>query len=323
MKKYLLLIFLFTLGMTAYSQENEEEEIENEDIIELDLDDEELDDDFLELSAGFNFNLSPYAHLSAGIATPTYKGHSFENLDHFKLILGFSKFSDDVVKGKDKNVKGTIRELSTYGLLIESYDYNTNILTEETTKDQFGFYKFGYSSSEGYGYILGENSDIILGQETSFGWQSINYNYGSLADSMIIILPAPFNEEKAASNSLKRRYGDDVRFSQSFETFVKVRPIKNLSLDFGYQRDLIFPRYMIWHAMASGITEGVLEQISKYFVRKVKKVSPYAAPIVSFILQNGISYAFTELRKDNMNWPIKGEQPLIINSMNFGINYHF
>lgn len=319
MKKYLLLIFLFTLGMTAYSQENDEEEIENEDIIELDLDDEEIDDDIIDLTSGFNFSLVPFVKVSAGMATPTYKGHNFENLDHFKLILGFSKFNDDVVKDKGKNIKGTIKEFSSYGLLIESYDYNTNILTEETTQDQFGFYKFGYSSSDGSGYILGENADIILGQESNFGWQSMNYQNKSLVvDQSLEDLAATL-----AFNNLKSRYGDDVRFSQSFETFVKVRPIENLSIDFGYQRDLIFPRYMFWHAMASGITEGIVSQVSKYFVKKVKKVSPYAAPIVNFILQNGISYAFTELRKDNMNWPIKGEKPLIINSMNFGINYHF
>ena len=65
MKKYLLIIFLITLGYTAYSQENEEEGIENEDILELDLDDEEFDDDFLDLSAGFSFKLQPFIKISA------------------------------------------------------------------------------------------------------------------------------------------------------------------------------------------------------------------------------------------------------------------
>lgn len=317
MKKYLLLIFLITLGFTAYSQENEEEEIENEDIIDLDFDEEELDDDFLELSAGFSFKLQPFIKISAGIATPTYKGHTFENLDHFKAVLGFSKYDNEVVKDKDKNIKGTLREYSAYGLLIESYDYNSNMLTEKTTSPLTGFYKFGYSTSDGLGYILGENADIILGQETSFGWQSMNYNYEQMNAAEILL-----SGESKESN-LKRRYNDDVRFSQSFETFVKVRPFENLSVDFAYQRDLIFPRYMTWHAMASGITEGIVGQISNYFVKKVKKASPYAAPVVNFVLQNTISYVFTELRKENMNWPISGEKPLIINSMNFGINYHF
>lgn len=319
MKKFLLLLLMLSLNHLAFSQEEEEEE-SNEDSFEIVEEDDSFELDLGEdFSVGSIFSSHPMIRVEGGMSNPTYLGEDLGELDHLRIIMGFSKF-----KTKEYKDEAKLREYSDYGFLIENYNHRSDILTDYTGDEkQFSFWKFGYATSEGLGYIIGENSDIILGQESGFGWQKLNYSYSTPSSTMGIPILEDLDGDVDPRYKLENVYGDDVRFSQYYQAFIKIRPIKNLSIDFGYQQDLIFPRYMFWYAAGSGIVEGAGQFLLEKFADKITKSSPYVGPIVHFIFKNALAYTFMELRKDDMNWPIDGANPLIINSMNLGVNFHF
>lgn len=308
MTKLLLLAFLMLIaGANLYSQEETEEEI-----LELEIDD---DDIFEEDKLSLNLNVvdfkQPFIKLSTGLSTPTYKSQTGETIDNFKAIFGFKKYSER--KNKDNK---NIQELSYNGFMIHNFNYETQMFNSNPTfENQIGFWNFGIAHGDGLGYKLGKSGDIILGRETGFGWVRVQYpNEINLDTAGLPLTDFDF---------MQARFGDNVRFNQHFETFIKIRPVEYVSLDLGYQRNLIFPRFQFWYWTASGLIEGVASAVTDSFVKKIAKSSPYAGPVVNFILKNAISYAFMELRKNNMNWPVSGEEPLIINSFNCGLTFHF
>ena len=59
------------------------------------------------------------------------------------------------------------------------------------------------------------------------------------------------------------------------------------------------------------------------FIDEVSDSSPYATPVVDFLLNNGLSYAFFTLKKDRMNWPFETEAPLTYETIKLGITITF
>lgn len=321
-KKLLMLFIILGITYTGFGQEEEEvEKNEEEETFEIFEDDDSFELDFSDEFDFFKFKKKPMVKVNLGIANPIYMGQDFGELDHLKLVFGFSKVKDDVVKRKDRE-DIILREYEDNGLLIESYNHRSDVLSDYLDDNrQFSMLKFGYSMSEGNGYKLGENSEIMFVRETGFGWQKLDYSY-SLSDSSGV----PIIETNGVVDprlKIQDTYGDDVRFSQYYQAGIKIKPISSVSIDFGYQQDLVYSRYMFWHAAASGIVEVIAESIAEKFANKIQKSSPYMGPIAHFVLKNAISYAFMELRKKDMNWPISSADALIINSMNLGVSFHF
>ncbi|HSP87628.1 MAG TPA: hypothetical protein VLN45_05810, partial [Ignavibacteriaceae bacterium] len=59
------------------------------------------------------------------------------------------------------------------------------------------------------------------------------------------------------------------------------------------------------------------------FVDEIMDSSPYAAPIVGFVLKCALSYGVYELRQDKMNWPFKSAAPLAYDQFKFGMTFTF
>jgi hypothetical protein len=59
------------------------------------------------------------------------------------------------------------------------------------------------------------------------------------------------------------------------------------------------------------------------FVDEVEQASPYAAPVVRFILEGALQYAFYELREDEVNWPFDTEPPLTVDMFKLGVTTRF
>jgi hypothetical protein len=52
-------------------------------------------------------------------------------------------------------------------------------------------------------------------------------------------------------------------------------------------------------------------------------VSPAAAPIVNFVLKNGLSYGMYQLRKEKMNYPFESEAPILNDTFKIGVTFIF
>lgn len=267
--------------------------------------------DFENIFGGDDTKSTPFISFDMGPSTPDYKGTQGNTLDRFKVFIGYDK---------KKIHKGALR-YKNFGLTLQNYEYRAGVFGEEGGRDDrnFSAWQFFFTGSKAYGWNIANNFDIFLGSESGWGFSRLSYG----SDLPDIDLPVrelvlgldPYEQ-------MQNTYKEDWRVGEYFEATLSIRPIKNLSFEAGFQRDLILPRWLVWHSFVSSLTQGVAEGLSDLFVNKVIKINPKLAPIVYFILENGINYGFFELRKDNMNWPLSSAEALVLDSFTLGFTFH-
>ena len=55
----------------------------------------------------------------------------------------------------------------------------------------------------------------------------------------------------------------------------------------------------------------------------ILKSMPEVAPVLYFILKNGLSYFFFTLKQENMNWPFDTVPPLTFEALKFNLKISF
>jgi hypothetical protein len=169
-------------------------------------------------------------------------------------------------------------------------------------------WRFGLGWASGYGYRLGCGISITPYHQYSVDWTRVD------------MLSAPTNAEDAYVAGL---FDNSFRFGNSFEGGVKIKLFNYLGIDAGYERSIVFPRHLFWKWGGGVIIESVGQGLVDKFVDEVLDSSPYAAPIVNFLLKNALSYGLYELRQDKMNWPFETTAPLAFDQFKVGITFEF
>ncbi len=166
---------------------------------------------------------------------------------------------------------------------------------------------FGIGWDKGYGYAAG-SSAFLFTTGNGFGWTRLRINNAILHNSDVN----------------KLAYFDDTfRFGIKSESSIKMQFIPALSVDVSYERAQVYQRVLFWKMGASLITEAACQGLLDEFIGKVLKSSPTAAPILNFVLKSGLSYGIYELRKDAMNFPFGGEDPLMKATYKIGMTFNF
>ncbi|MGE5847186.1 MAG: hypothetical protein ACM34O_10705, partial [Ignavibacteria bacterium] len=102
---------------------------------------------------------------------------------------------------------------------------------------------------------------------------------------------------------------------------IKVLPV--LTLEAGYERSIIFPRHLFWKWLGSAGIELIGQWALDEFIDNIMDSSPYAAPVVNFVLKNALAYGIYELRQEKMNWPFNSAAPLAYDQFKFGVTFVF
>jgi hypothetical protein len=242
-------------------------------------------------SSDFSFKNSGLKFSDYGIIE-TKLGYAF---------LGKTIYSPDIVRFRDRFLSGSMYANS---LSIRNRNENNN-----TTKS----WRFGIGSEEGYGYKIGKKSSIILYNAGTINWT--RYDEGTQAEL--------FENGLAPRKEALHDFYQTFRFGTSTEAGILI-PISNMiNLQAMYDRAIIFPRHMVWKHLGSALLEGIGQSAIDGFVKAIMKSSPYAGPIVSFVLKNGLSYGLYELRKEKMNWPFESAEPLFNESFKLGVTFMF
>ncbi len=168
-------------------------------------------------------------------------------------------------------------------------------------------WRFGFGRSTGYGYNLG-SAAIIPYHTYSFEWSKLRME------------DAPFNIDDKNTTDL---YNQTFRFGNSMEGGIKFQFSPNISIDAGYERSVIFPRHIFWAWAGGAAIEAAGQWAIDGFVNEILDSSPYAAPVINFILKNALSYGLYELRHDEMNWPFNTAAPLAYDQFKFGVTFVF
>lgn len=244
---------------------------------------------------------SPTISLCYGLSKNRLKGldRSFADPGLAEIRLGFSS----------KEPEYDPENIFKYEFVYFSV---TNIATdlggESNYNDiQTDLWRLGLGREDGYGYAWGKSS-ITLYNSSGIGWSELKVEDDELFPS---------------DSALLSLWDDSFRFGIRREGGLKIQFIPVMSLDAGYERAIVFSRFVFWEALFSMALEDGTQFLLDKFIDQIGDSSPYALPVVSFFLKNGLSYAAYELRKDKMNWPFDSAPPLCSDSFKFGLTFVF
>ncbi len=172
---------------------------------------------------------------------------------------------------------------------------------------------FGFGMKEGYGYEFGiVNITPYFGG--AFTWNKLNMK--NLPDTSLGV-------SQQSDYKILDRYNKSLRFGQRVEGGLAIGLNKTFFVDASYQANVVFPRVMTWKHLGSLMIEVIGIGIADSFVDEVSDASPVAAPIINFLLKNGIAYGFYMLQKDKMNYPFNSETPLTYETFKVGVTLVF
>jgi len=172
---------------------------------------------------------------------------------------------------------------------------------------------FGVGMKEGYGYEIGMvNITPYFGG--AFTWNKLNMK--DMPDTSLGAL-------QQSDYKVLDRYNKSFRFGQRVEGGLSIGFNKTIFLDASYQANVVFPRFMTWKHFGSLLIEVAGIGIADTFVEEILDASPEAAPIINFVLKNGIAYGFYMLQKDKMNYPFNSETPLTYETFKVGLTFVF
>ncbi len=250
----------------------------------------------------FEFSKDPMIEASYGGSKFSWKSlqSALQNGGFVEMRIGYSqrrKHNDRIFKLNKKfiTVSGVSQNL---GLKAN----NKVGLTPE-------FWKIGVGLSYGYGYKIGRRS-ITPYSSNSFIWSNIKFKNNS----------ASLSPEDSKNVML---YNETLRFGTATQAGIEFSILPLLTLNGGYERSVIFPRYLFWKHAGSMFVEFCEYGLIDHFVKAVLYSFPTAAPAVDFFLKNVFSFAMYELRKEKMNWPFKSASPLTFDTWKIGLTARF
>lgn len=193
---------------------------------------------------------------------------------------------------------------------------NNNLVDKGSIGLSTEAYRFGFGKREGFGYLFKEVAF------TPYSEYTFTLTHLKFQDNFRTVdyIPNPHLERDLA---IRERFNDRLSFGYTASAGVKLDFYQMLAFTGGYEVSVIFPRYLFWKHMGSFIIQGFGYTVVENFVNEILDSSPGAAPIVNFLLKNGINYAFYELQKDDMNWPFETETPVTFESFKFGVTLTF
>jgi hypothetical protein len=171
-------------------------------------------------------------------------------------------------------------------------------------------WRFGFESSDAYGYPIGAE-----------GKQSVDFTSTRAPLSWFVPSFPSLGNDSSTSAKLDRY--DGVAFGESARASIGVGLTQNISLQTSFEWAQAYERHMFWYWAGSGLIEGIADGLGTFFVKAVGKSSPTAAPIVHFLVRNGIAMGFKALRMNQMNWPFDTAPPLNFYNVNLGIKVTF
>ena len=192
-----------------------------------------------------------------------------------------------------------------------TFTYLSSNLGQTAADDALGLeiLRLSPTRREGLGYRLGENRNIILFNGASMNWNRIN------------VLSTPFDLpiDSLARASELRVYADDIHFGMRTEAGIRAELFDQMAVETRFERSLIFRRHKFWKWAGSVVLEQISQELLDDFLFDALDTNPDWVPVVSFVLKNGLSYAWYEMRRTEMNWPFGDEAPLANDAFKIGL----
>lgn len=196
--------------------------------------------------------------------------------------------------------------------IASSYHMGANVVATapQIVADKINLFRIGLLSRSGKGYNFGSGPEgiALLHGSSILSWTVLGVDGDSVA---------------VATGQPLARFGSALRFGEAWAPAIEFRIAAPVSVQLQYTWSQVYPRHMFWYWAGSNTIEAVADGLTVWFVDEIAKSSPMAAPVISFLLRNGVSAAFKGLRMNRMNWPFSTEAPLNMHTFSLGATVHF
>ncbi|MCL2039999.1 MAG: hypothetical protein FWG85_06185 [Bacteroidetes bacterium] len=248
------------------------------------------------------------------------------SLNSFGIVLGVASnqdlfsitkkikyaFSKDTMSIEVKeSLNANLTSNSFWGLGI-SYILDGS---DTSAHNLIGLYVIGPIDLEGAGYKFANNVSLKLLTGRNITWYAPRISKPRL-DSLALV-------DELANYPDIRVFGSSVRFGERYQSEISFQFMKNVSVYCGANRLVVFPRTLFWKWAGSEILYSIGDGALSYFTNKIKTSSPYAYPVVDFILKTGLYYGISELQRSKMNFPFNTAPALLIDQYRAGIQFDF
>jgi len=257
----------------------------------------------------------PFIELNYGLGSP-----SSDKLVTKFSDLGLEEIKLGYVSRKSDSDESIFQFRDKYAFV--SY-LSTNLKSGSPATGQLktDLLRFGFAHRSGYGYAVG-TIRIIPYYGSSILWSRLNLK-NSPSDVRSLSNPPVSSQNALIDSNILDRFSNEFRFGTLSEGGVRLDIASTVSFNAGFETAVIFPRYMFWKHVGNIIVEEASFGLLNKFIDEVAYSSPYTAPVVNFLLKNGLSYTFFSLKKEKMNWPFETEAPLTYQTFKFGVTFTF
>lgn len=243
----------------------------------------------------------PFMSLTGGITNFNYNGDAnFQKDVSLGVVLGFTSTNNAF--------KSSILETDQGGVYVSFNNAGDTASGNASVQA----WRFGFEQGSAYGYSLdneGTTSVDFYSTRAPLSWFSQNF-------------PAQ-GVDSATAMQLLGRFDGSVRFGESSRASVGFRVANPVTITASFEWAQAYERHLFWYWLMSTAIEGVADGLGSYFVSAVGKGSPMAAPIIHFIIRNGIAMGFKALRQNQMNWPFTTAAPLNYFNYSIGVSLKF
>lgn len=297
--KYLLALFLIViLSVPALPQDDKEEA----DTTDSGWEWGDWEDWNHEMDIDIGFKGSPTLVLRYGLSKMSIDNFTgqFADPNLLEIKLGYTNERD--YKWEENIIKYDFKFLFLSNI---STDISNASVSEGELKSNL--WRFGGGKASGYGYKIGKGG-VIPYYSYDLSWSRLDMKGQTVQDT-----------DKATVGN----FDGSFRFGTNSEAGIKFKLIPMVSLDASYERAIIFPRHLFWKWLGSVAIESIGQFLVDGFVNEIMHSSPYAGPVMSFVLKNALSYGIYELRQSKMNWPFSSTAPLAYDQFKFGVIVNF
>lgn len=248
----------------------------------------------------------PTIDLSYGQSHITLKNSAldFRDAGLLEIRLGYTYLSKSSYSNKITRLENNY----LFGSYISSKINTKNSNAEDKS------WRFGFGNSNGYGYLLGKKSSLVLYNSNSITWTRYDDGFPSA------MTPEELNSYRYITLG---DFNQTFRFGTTTEAGIIIPIAGFVNLQAQFDRTLVFPRHLFWKHLGSVMIEVIGQSAIDGFIHAIMKSSPMAGPIMNFLLKNALSYGIYELRRDKMNWPFESREPLLFDSFKAGFTFTF
>lgn len=251
------------------------------------------------------YNDEPSININYGLNQVNYERKIFTSDINNNGIYEITFGSTSLNKSEASLVEYENDYLS-FAVAQKKFNYNKNGTVDNTV--DLKHIKLGLTFADGYGWDLGSNLYFVFYHSSGINWNHLKF-YESNADT--------------ASLMLSKVFGKQIRYGRGFSGGMRIFLMKGIALNAEYEQFMTFPRHLFWKDAGAWLIEASAQGLADIFINKIIDNAPNYAPIMHFLLKNGISLGFYELYKEKMYWPFKSNPPLMTKSYKVGLEFIF